>query len=326
MKNIIPKDLTGKDLFSFLTKNEALIFHAKKSTVKYADEAYYVPLFVNDKGEMVSKADMTETQIDPTKLKVVCVINTTNWLDSHGDVHIPGIWKKSLSDNKRAGFYLLDSHQKGFANVIAEGCAAATKNMSWKDLGMDVPGISEALVFTAIVEQERNPYMFTQYQKGYVKKHSVGMRYVKMVTCIDDDDYPVQKENWDKYIEMVANRAEAEAEGYFWAILEAQCIEGSAVLFASNTVTPTLETSLLGTKNEPLQSTQNEPPINSKATEKAVIGCPACDYLFVEPDTNGPINCPNCGQFVSPQSTTIMLSEPAFDLEKAVEQTSFINF
>lgn len=260
MRHLIPDGLTGKALFDFLVKNEGLIFHAKKSIIKHADECYCAPLYVNEKGQLISKAEIQETQIDPTKLKVVAVINTTNWFDSHCDVHIPGLWKKSLSDNKKSGFYLLDSHQRGFPDVIAEGCQGEAKTMSWKDLGLPIIGTTEALVFTGIIEQDRNEYMFGQYQKGYVKKHSVGMRYLKMVTCIDDEDYPVQKENWDKYIEMVANKDDATASGYFWAILEAQVIEGSAVLFASNCVTPTLETGILGTKTEPPLSTQNQPP------------------------------------------------------------------
>jgi hypothetical protein len=262
MRKYIPEGLVGKSLFDYLVKNEALIFHAKKSEIKHADEAYSMTLFINQKGELVSKAEIQETQIDPTKLKVVVVINSTNWFDSHSDVHIPGLWKKSISDNKKIGFYLLDNHQRGFPDVIAEGCQGETKTMTWKELGVNLPGNTEALVFTGIIDQDRNEYMFGQYQKGYVKKHSVGMRYIKMVTCIDDDDYPVQKENWDKYIEMVANKEDAQASGYFWAILEAQVIEGSAVLFASCTVTPTLETSLLGTKTEPLTSTSEEPPFD----------------------------------------------------------------
>lgn len=260
---IIPENLTGKALYDFLVKHEGLIFHAKKSTVKHADDAYYVPLFVNEKGEMVSKAEVQETQIDPTKLRVVLVINTTNWYDSHSDVHIPGLWKKSLADNKKTGFYLLDNHQRGFEDVIAEGCKADATSMSWKDVGVNLIGNTEALVFVGVVDQSRNEKMFDQYSKGYVKKHSVGMRYVKMVTCINDDDYPVQKENWDKYYPMVANPDDIDSDGYFWAILEAKVIEGSAVLFGSNCVTPTLETELLGTKNEPLVSTQEEPPFDA---------------------------------------------------------------
>jgi hypothetical protein len=260
MKNIIPHNLTGKSLYDYLVKNEGLIFHTKKSATKKADGVYAPSLYIDDKGNLITKAEVEQMQIDPNKLKVVAVINTTNWLDSHGDVHIPGIWKKSLSDNKRTGFYLLKSHGREFEDVIGDGLKGLTKKLSWSELGIDIAGITEALIFDGIIEKERNEYMFEQYSKKRVKKHSVGMQYVKMVTCINDDDYPVQKENWDKYIEMVANREEAEADGYFWAILEAKIIEGSAVLFGSNPITPTMEATLIQGKTDSVDDTNSQPP------------------------------------------------------------------
>lgn len=263
---IIPQGLKGKAMFDFLVKNEGLIMHAKKSDIKKADSAFSAPMFINEKGNLVDKSALVETQTSPDKIKVVAVINTTNLFDSHYDVHIPGLWKKSISDNKKAGFYLLDSHSRGFEDVIAEGCAANTQAMSWKELNVSLPGATEALIFTGVVDKDRNEFMFNQYMKGYVKQHSVGMRYVKVVTCINDEDYPVQKENWDKYIEMVSNRTDAEDEGFFWAVLEAQVVEGSAVLFASNTTTPCIDVSTYeedSTQDEPLKSTQIEPVVKS---------------------------------------------------------------
>lgn len=264
MKSIIPHNIEGKELFEYLVKNEGLIFHVKKSTTKKADECYSQPLYIDEKGNLVSKEEVQQAQVDPNRLKVVAVINTTNWLDSHGDVHIPGIWKKSLSDNKKSGFYLLKSHGREFEDVIADGCKGFTKKLAWSELGLDMAGITEALIFDGIVEKDRNEYMFEQYLKKRVKKHSVGMRYVKMLTCINSDDYPVQKENWDKYIEMVANREEAEKDGYFWAILEAQIIEGSAVLFGSNSVTPTMEATLIQGKTDLEEDTKNQPPLGTE--------------------------------------------------------------
>lgn len=263
MKRFIPSNLSRKEIFNYLVKNEALIFNAKKSVTKEADGFFSAPLYVDDRGNLVNKAEGEVMPLTESgRLKVVPVINTTNWLDSHGDVHIPGLWKKSLSDNKRSGFYLLDSHRRSFKDIIAEECAGMTKNLSWKELGLDYPGTTEALLFNAFLEKERNEYMYEQYLKKRVKNHSVGMQYVKLVTCIDDEEYPVQKENWDKYIEMVANREEAEADGYFWAILEAKIMEGSAVVFGSNSATPTLETTLLG-KTDSADDTKNQPPVGT---------------------------------------------------------------
>jgi hypothetical protein len=260
--SIIPNDLTGKALFDFMVKNESLIIHAKKSEVKKADSIIHSASYVTDKGAIVSKADFNTVQADPTKLKVSVVINTTNFLDSHGDVHIPGLWKKSINDNKKNGFYLLKEHRRGFEDVIAESCMGETKLIPWTEIGVNMPGYTEALVFTGSIDKVRNEYMFSQYAKGYVKQHSVGMIYTKMLTCINDDDYPVQKENWDKYIEQVANRKEAEDEGYFWAVLEAKIVEGSAVLFGSNSMTPTLLVQSDSTKMEPGNSTPDEPRFN----------------------------------------------------------------
>lgn len=261
-RHLLPNNLTKKELYKFVAQNENLIINAKKSQLKKADGITAGLLYINDKGEITTKADMQQSELDPTRLKVSAVINTTNWFDSYADVHIPGLWKKSLTDNKKSGFYLLNMHRYDFEDVIAESCAGMTKNLSWKELGLDYSGVTEALIFNGIINQDRNEYMFGQYQKKYVKQHSVGMRYVKMLTCIDDEDYPVQKENWDKYIDEVANKDDAEEYGIFWAVLEAQIIEGSAVLFGANSITPTLETSLMGTKNEPPAGTQDEPPFD----------------------------------------------------------------
>jgi hypothetical protein len=238
---IIPKDLKGKALFDFIVKNEALIIHAKKSAIKYSDSLTVSNLFIDEKGSLVSKGvnDIPAISGDATKLNLNVVINTTNYFDSHGDVHIPGLWNKSLADNKKNGFYLLKSHRSDFEFVIGEGMKGSAKKMAWKDLGFDYTGITEALMFSGVVEKDRNPFMFDQYAKRYVKQHSVGMCYVKIVTCINDDDYPVQLENWNKYRSMVINGDDVDEEGYFWAILEAKVNEGSAVLFGSNDLTPT---------------------------------------------------------------------------------------
>lgn len=84
--------------------------------------------------------------------------------------------------------------------------------------------------------------MFEQYAKGYVKEHSVGMRYVKLELAVNSEDkyYRDEKEVWDKYIDQVANKETAEEQAYFWAVLEAKAIEGSAVVKGSNFATPTI--------------------------------------------------------------------------------------
>jgi hypothetical protein len=56
----------------------------------------------------------------------------------------------------------------------------------------------------------------------------------------EDEYYKEEYANWVQYAPMVANIADAEAQGFFWAVLEAKVIEGSAVVKGSNIITPTL--------------------------------------------------------------------------------------
>ena len=81
--------------------------------------------------------------------------------------------------------------------------------------------------------------MFNQYANGYVNQHSVGMQYVKIQLAINDPDYP-EFEIWKKYIGEVANIEKANEDGFFYVVLEAKVLEGSAVPLGSNHVTPTV--------------------------------------------------------------------------------------
>jgi len=98
----------------------------------------------------------------------------------------------------------------------------------------------EVLVYEAVIKKDRNEFMFNQYKSGYVLNHSVGMRYVKLLWCYDnsDSDYTQNKENYDKYSKEILNQNDLGK--YFWAVLEAKNIEGSAVVKGSNFLTPVL--------------------------------------------------------------------------------------
>jgi|ERR1044072_5083322 hypothetical protein len=255
MNRSIPENLQGKELFEFLKKNKNLLIAEKKAALKEGD-AFAMKFFVNDKGELTKAF----TPIDNTATVILAtsIINTTNWMDSHSDVHIPGLWKKSLQETKE--FYLLQEHEMTFAGIITDQVKAFTKKFTWQELGYDAPGMTEALVFESTIDNERNPFMFDQYRKGYVKNHSVGMRYVILELAINEDDeyYKEEFAVWNKYIDTIANKEDAEAQGYFWAVKEAKCIEGSAVPIGSNTMTPTQSVERIK-----IYSTEEQPPLGT---------------------------------------------------------------
>lgn len=251
----LPEGLTGKDLFRYLKENKSLLIAAKKSEMKKAD-AVSCGYYINSEGKLATKAmEVSEEELDV--LERVLIINTTNLLDSHDDVHIPGLWKKSLKDNK--SFNLLQEHVMRFDHIIDDEAKAMTKNYLWRELGYDADGYTEALVFLPKIRKERNGFMFDQYRKGYVKNHSVGMHYVKIELCVNEPEdkwYRDEFEAWEKYIDQIINKESAEAQGYFWAVTEAKIIEGSAVVRGSNWITPTLPKS---TESQPLPSTATQP-------------------------------------------------------------------
>jgi hypothetical protein len=260
MKCSIPENLQGKELYEFLKKNKNLLIAEKKSAMKKADD-FAMNFFVNDKGELINAfAPIDNTA---TVIKATSIINTTNWMDSHGDVHISGLWKKSLQETK--DLYLLQEHEMTFAGIITDQVKAYTKKFTWQELGYDMPGTTEALVFDSTIDNERNPFMFDQYRKGYVKNHSVGMRYVNLELAVNSSDEYWKEEFavWNKYFDDIANKEVADAQGYFWAVREAKVIEGSAVPIGSNTMTPTQSVERVknySTEEQPPVGTETQPP------------------------------------------------------------------
>lgn len=245
MKLEIPQFTTNKELFDFLIKNKDTLIAQKLNTFKHGDHV----------GSTTSAAPTNKAIEGVDEINIKAVINTTNFMDSHKDVHLPGLWKKSLSENKRI-LHVQEHKSQSFDKIIADGedLNAYTENISWKELGYNAEGNTQALVFDSTIKASRNAYMFNQYKSGYVSNHSVGMRYVKIFMAINDDDYPEEKQIWEKYYDAIINKEEADSHGYFWAVTEAKVIEGSAVPIGSNPITPTLEP-LKGTPQKAAEGT-----------------------------------------------------------------------
>jgi len=242
---------TKKELFKFLADNKDKLIARKKAVKKEVDCGVIVsPTIVFDAKLSAKKAAGEPVDASTlNSLKVVCIINTTNFLDSHQDLHLPGLWNKSLQDNRM--IMHLQEHEMEFDKIIADGdqLKAYTKRFKWSELGYDFKGETEALVFESEILKSRNPFMLNQYANKWVKNHSVGMYYVKMDMAINDEDMPNYYEAWQKYYPQIVNPEMADERGYFWYVLEAKCVEGSAVPIGSNSATPTLEP-----KNEPLDN------------------------------------------------------------------------
>ncbi len=249
-----------------ILENKEVAKLQKLATLKQADVTPTV-FFIEKENKTETVKNLSDTEIPENgKFNVKVAINTTNIVDSHMDLHVNGLWKKSVKESK--GLYLFQEHKYQFDKVISDKVTASTTVMSWKELGYKYEGDTEVLLFDAEIDPTDNELMANKYKQGKVKNHSVGMRYVKIALCINSEEKYDQEEkaNWDKYYPMVANKEVIEDAGYFWAVTEAKIIEGSAVPIGSNTATPTIEVSesksseavIDTSENEPLQNTQEK--------------------------------------------------------------------
>lgn len=248
-----------EELFAYLRENKHVIKMQKQATMKKAEAVNFACLEEFEEKYTV-KAELTK-EPENGILQVKTVINTTNYLDSHMDVHLPNLWKKSLQSKRK--LYLLEQHNQTHRGVISDEVKAFTEMLSWKDLGKNFDGQTQALIFDAMLNESDNEFMFNKYRNNKVLEHSVGMQYVQLFLAINSDNkYDAEeKANWDKYYKEIINKEVADEHGYFWAVTEAKIIEGSAVLFGSNSVTPTIsisEPSKSLAKDEPLKDTQRK--------------------------------------------------------------------
>lgn len=265
----IPSFKNKSDLFDWLKINKEIILVEKTNAIKHADVLEYY-----------RQEDNAETKVDKqqvtdinalTSINVKAVINSCGIIDSHLDVHIEGIWKKSISENK--AWFWLQEHKMAFDHIIADSknnnIKAFTEQVSYKELGIKGTGTTECLVFDGELDR-RNEYMFKQYAKGYIFNHSVGMRYMKVFMCVNSDEktWSEEKKNWDKYYPSVINKDVADSKGVFWAVTEAKFIEGSAVVIGSNQNTPTIDVEI-NKDIEPTEVTQTNEP--TEVTQKGKV-------------------------------------------------------
>lgn len=262
-----------EQIFDYLRKNKSVLMLEKKASMKCADaiETHYVKT-IDDKTMAVKAIEDTEIP-ENGKFNIKVAINTTNIIDSHMDMHVNGIWKKSLKEIKN--LYLFQEHKYSFEYVISDSVKASTVLMSWKDLGYNYDGLTEVLVFDAEVNPDDNELMAKKYKQNKVKNHSVGMRYVKIELAMNSDSRwdEEEKKVWDKYYPIVVNKEVADERGYFWVVTEAKIVEGSAVPIGSNQATPTLNISeAKSTQEEPAEQSQvkNEPQITESELKRVL--------------------------------------------------------
>ena len=234
---------TLKELFSALKKHKEELIGLKKANTLNSDS-----LKSNtDKldGLVLGGDGMATKTINLDDNFTYHVINTTKYMDSHSDVHLDGIWSKSISD-KQGKIYFVADHDLSIKSVIAypKDVTMYTQDLPWNVLGKDFEGNTQALIFKVAKDKIVLDSAKNIIENKIEIEHSVRMQYVNIQLAINDtdEDYKDEKEIFDNNINQIANKAQAIEQGYFWVVSEAKISqEGSMVLRGSNDATPILE-------------------------------------------------------------------------------------
>jgi hypothetical protein len=236
-----PTFKSNKERIDWLIANKSELIEMKRASLKFTD------LVTTPTNETTIKALNTSYKDDPTSgvIKRDIIANTYNWLDSHGD-----------GANK---VFHLHDHKHEVTAKVGKFESIQEVAVQWSDLGVNKQGTTTVLLAKSDIKEGYNKDVFKQYLEGEIDQHSVGMRYIKLDLAVNDEDYKEEYAEWNKYINEIGNKEEAEELGYFWAVKEAVLIEVSAVLMGSNELTPTIE------NIEPLKNTQKQEP--SKDTQ-----------------------------------------------------------
>ena len=268
MRVSMPEFNNKSDLFSYLKKNKKKLLAQKCSAPIKTEVFNYGCLELKAKdisiiGSSVKKTISKADDLEPGELQVDAIANMAGWCDSYMDVLIPDCWEETIKEkgasNKQL-IYHLKNHVYSTDAIVGGNVKMRSGWLDLSQFNIESDLIQgQALIGNSIVKQSYDKKCYYLYLDDEVKQHSIGLRYIRIYSCVnsEDEDYVVEKENWDKYYKYVINKNKVDDKGYFWAVTEIKLLEYSAVLFGANELTTVQEIN----KDEAVDDTSeiNEP-------------------------------------------------------------------
>ena len=216
-------------------KEEALLL--KRGAVKFTDSPTLSPVLGAVKEDNQNKALLDRNLPLDTEEAVyrTIIANTYNYMDSHDDVHLNNVFKKSLEETKK--LFLLHDHKFEVTAQTGNILKAYEQDGRFIYYGLNSPLDTQALLLDVEIERAKNELVFNEYKNHNINQHSVGMYYVKIDLAIDNQDDKEAYALYRKYLPQIGNADKVEQQGYFFAVQEAKLKETSAVLMGSNDLT-----------------------------------------------------------------------------------------
>jgi hypothetical protein len=269
MRVAIPKFATKAEAAAYLRTNIKTIVQQKKSMPIKSDVMEWGCLPVNEKQTIKEDG----SALGPDEIEVNAIANLSGWCDSYMDVMIKDNWNKTIAD--KSIVYHLKNHEYSTDDIVGKNPELYTKmfDLSYFGLKSDVTK-AQALMMRSVVPKEYDSKTYYLYRDGQIKQHSIGLRYIQIVLCLDSEleEDKQYKKNWDKYYPIIINKELVDLYGYCFAVIESQILENSAVLFGANKNTGVFSTS---SKQADDESPDEEPPVDETANEskKRFIYC-----------------------------------------------------
>jgi hypothetical protein len=251
-------DLSQKELIQYLVKNKLELIDCKKSAIKNFVDS---PCIITEESGLISKAVQNNQDTDDTIYRTV-VGNTYNWMDSHDDMHLNGLFGQSIKD-RNGRIYHRHDHVNQLTAKVGKFLKVYEQNLNWTDVGVNKAGQTMALLGDSAIKKAYNQLIFDSYKDGEIDQHSVGMQYSKIYLAVNDRSEKEEYDNWMKYFPLMGNPEKAIERGFFWAVKEAKLIEISCVTEGSNELT--------GMYNPPSGSIKNiDPQISSQEIKQLI--------------------------------------------------------
>ena len=261
-KSFESKELLFKDLQA--NKQEILDFK-KAQILKSCDKdnaTNFKPILLSKSLEQIKSFEVDNDYY-------YIAVNSTNILDSHSDLHVKGIWNKTVKEQQGKN-YLVSDHKLEIDKVIAKSkdVEMFTAEVPFSTIGKEYDGTTEVLIYKVAKDKIINPLIKEWLDSGDEIQASVRMQYVSIDMALNSTDKSdvYEKKVYDEYIDKIANKSDFESIDYFFVVKDAKNVrESSLVLFGSNGATGLIQENKTDAdiitpeiKNEPSNDTQNE--------------------------------------------------------------------
>lgn len=230
---------TKEEMFKELKANMDIIIDKKKSEFQHSCDKGTAVSCKSLNGIKLNDAEKASIEIDDDYYYIV--VNSTNILDSHEDLHVDGIWNKSVQDNQGKN-YLVTDHELSIENVVVrkEHIEMFVATVSFKSLGYPYSGNTQILVYKFRKDRVLIQAVKEWLESGDEIQASVRMRYVTIEFAMDSNDpeFATEKKRYEQYKTRIANAADFDYIYYFYIIKDAvNQRESSLVVAGSNHVT-----------------------------------------------------------------------------------------